>query len=276
MRISDFFDFISGIKAKHIFFVFVCAIIIVAECDGDNSKEDKKEEVAEKHSEVSKVDTSSKSNEEKNTFIGNYSFTDKFGCKVLLCIKNGGTATVSCVDRNSQTFDYYCSWSDNRELGLGITIHFSDNKPSLNYDGGMDKSLEPLCLVDGYIYAGYDNTKSKNPRWRLKAVKTKAVKIQEKTYSGKDEEAKESVNYDWLQGHWVYERGSYQAHIIIRGDKIIQYSSMNPEQSESTFRIEDEVIRAKLIDGMDLVIPIDLVNQRIDYGNGNWMQKVSE
>ena len=84
-----------------------------------------------------------------------------------------------------------------------------------------------------------------------------------------------SSNLDWLQGHWVYEQGSYKGHFIIQGDKIIQYSSMNPEHYDATFRIEDGEIRARLVDGMDLAVPIDYVNQRIDYGDGCWMHKVS-
>ena len=81
---------------------------------------------------------------------------------------------------------------------------------------------------------------------------------------------------DWLQGHWVYEQGSYKGHFIIQGDKIIQYSSMNPERDEATFRIEYGAIRARLIDGMDLVVPIDFANHTIDYGDGCWMHKVYE
>lgn len=84
-----------------------------------------------------------------------------------------------------------------------------------------------------------------------------------------------SQNTDWLQGHWIYEQGSYKGHYIIQGDKIIQYSSMNPEHYEATFRIEDGEIRARLAGGMDLAVPIDYVNQRIDYGDGCWMHKVS-
>ena len=85
----------------------------------------------------------------------------------------------------------------------------------------------------------------------------------------------DSSNLDWLQGHWIYEQGSYKGHFIIQGDKIIQYSSMNPEHYEATFRIEDGEIKARLVDGMDLAVKIDFTNQRIDYGDGCWMHKVS-
>lgn len=82
-------------------------------------------------------------------------------------------------------------------------------------------------------------------------------------------------NLDWLQGHWVYERGSYKGHFIIQGNSITQYSSMNPERYEATYRIDGDELRAKLIDGMDLTVKIDFANQRLDYGDGNWMHKTS-
>lgn len=82
-------------------------------------------------------------------------------------------------------------------------------------------------------------------------------------------------NLDWLQGHWVYERGSYKGHFIIQGNSITQYSSMNPERYEATYRIDGDELRAKLIDGMDLTVKIDFANKRLDYGDGNWMHKTS-
>lgn len=80
--------------------------------------------------------------------------------------------------------------------------------------------------------------------------------------------------YSWLQGHWVYEQGGYKGHFIIQGNTITQYSSMNPEKDTNTFIIDGDVLRARLIDGMDLVVQIDFTNRRIDYGEGMWMHKV--
>lgn len=82
-------------------------------------------------------------------------------------------------------------------------------------------------------------------------------------------------NLDWLQGHWVYEQGNYKGHFIIQGNSITQYSSMNPERYEATYRIDGDELRAKLIDGMDLTVKIDFANKRLDYGDGNWMHKTS-
>ena len=84
----------------------------------------------------------------------------------------------------------------------------------------------------------------------------------------------DSQNLDWLQGHWVYEQGSYKGHFIIQGDKITQYSSMNPERETSTFRIEGDELLSRIANGLDLTVKIDFANHTIDYGDGCWMHKV--
>ena len=84
----------------------------------------------------------------------------------------------------------------------------------------------------------------------------------------------ERPNYDWLQGHWVYEQGNYKGHYIISGNTIVQFSSMNPEHESRSFYIDGDMIRASIIDGMELVVQIDFENQRIDYGDGRWMHKI--
>ena len=85
-----------------------------------------------------------------------------------------------------------------------------------------------------------------------------------------------SDRYAWLQGHWVYEQGSYKGHLIINGNRITQYSSMSSQRDEYPFRIEDGAIKATVIDGMDMVINIDFTNHRLDYGDGQWMHKAGE
>lgn len=82
-------------------------------------------------------------------------------------------------------------------------------------------------------------------------------------------EKESSNNLDWLQGHWVYEQGNYKGHFIIQGNTITQYSSMNPEHVENTYRIEDDELFAG-----EMTVKLDLTNHRIDYGDGNWMRKV--
>ena len=93
-----------------------------------------------------------------------------------------------------------------------------------------------------------------------------------------DSEDPSDPRYAWLQGHWVCEKDGLKGHLIINGNKIIQYSNLNPEPDEKTFRITGDEIRASLIEGMDLVIKIDFANHRIDYSNGDglWMHKISD
>ena len=81
-------------------------------------------------------------------------------------------------------------------------------------------------------------------------------------------------NLDWLQGHWVYDQGSYKGHFIIQGDKITQYSSMNPERETSTFKVEGDEIVSRIGNGVNLTVKIDFANHTIDYGDGCWMHKV--
>ena len=99
----------------------------------------------------------------------------------------------------------------------------------------------------------------------------------EKAYLKKyieDCQSKPKEDYSWLQGHWVYEQGSYKGHFIIQGNKITQYSSMNPERETSTFRVEGDEIVSMIANGVNLTVKIDFANHTIDYGDGNWMHKV--
>lgn len=161
----------------------------------------------------------------------------------------------------------------NDDLGIDVFYDYGDN---LHY---LSMTLKPNDR-EGKEWVGEFQPTGilYNAVLKLKECKRKgnAVKItKERTSNNDTDEDEESGNNDWLQGHWVYEQGSYKGHFIIQGDKIIQYSSSNPERQESTFRIEDGAIRSRLIDGMDLVVPIDFVNHRIDYGDGNWMHKIN-
>ena len=101
----------------------------------------------------------------------------------------------------------------------------------------------------------------------------------EKAYLKKyieDCQSKPKEDYSWLQGHWVYEQGSYIAHLIIHELTITQYSSLNPTPTVYTYKIDDNEIMAIPIanDGTDFVVKLDMHNLRIDYGDGNWMHKV--
>ena len=49
---------------------------------------------------------------------------------------------------------------------------------------------------------------------------------------------------------------------------------MNSGRDEATFTIDGDVLRARFSANDDIVVKIDFANQRIDYGDGNWMHKV--
>lgn len=83
-------------------------------------------------------------------------------------------------------------------------------------------------------------------------------------------------NIDWLQGHWMYRQGSYEAHLVIKENTVRQYSSLNPESTYYTFRVDGNTMYIKPIknDGTDFFVTLDYQKHRIDYGDGNWMRKV--
>ena len=83
-------------------------------------------------------------------------------------------------------------------------------------------------------------------------------------------------NMDWLQGHWVYRQGSYEAHLVIKENTVRQYSSLNPESTYYTFRVDGNTMYIKPIknDGTDFFVTLDYQNHRIDYGDRNWMRKI--
>lgn len=177
----------------------------------------------------------------------------------------------------------------------GNRVSVSDGE--MSFMGDIDNELK---IVVGYdpndgIHA-YSITLTPNDRegkewkgeWQSNAIfynvtltlkecrqKGEPVKITQERNDVEEPEEVTEENTDWLQGHWVYEQGNYKGHFIIRDNTLTQYSSMNPERFNGTFRIEGDEIRAKLIDGMDLVAKIDYTNQRIDYGDGQWMHKIS-
>jgi hypothetical protein len=77
-------------------------------------------------------------------------------------------------------------------------------------------------------------------------------------------------DFSWLQGHWVYEQGNYRGHFVIQGNTLTMYSTMNPEPLTYTYRVEGNELFAG-----EMTVKLDFANQRIDYGEGNWMHKTS-
>lgn len=127
--------------------------------------------------------------------------------------------------------------------------------------------------------SGYEDEEIKvvleNGNWVLDDLHGYKKKMKDFYEENKDYQPSTNQNdTDWLQGHWVYEQGSYKGHFIIQGDKITQYSSMNPERETSTFRVEGDEIVSMIANGVNLTVKIDFANHTIDYGDGNWMHKV--
>ena len=122
-------------------------------------------------------------------------------------------------------------------------------------------------VYDGHFEVTLNNEAGE---WLIEKIFTISVENAQELETTDDYEE----NLDWLQGHWVYEQGSYKGHFIIQGDKITQYSSMNPERETSTFRVEGDEIVSMIANGVNLTVKIDFANHTIDYGDGNWMHKV--
>lgn len=111
---------------------------------------------------------------QEESFLGTYEVTDKVNCTIRITINDDETATVTGVRGENVT--YYCSWHDFISSGGGIMLKFSDEMPLLVFEGGQDKDnaiWKRFFLKDGWLYSEYNNAKSKNPKWRLKATKIK-------------------------------------------------------------------------------------------------------
>ena len=122
-------------------------------------------------------------------------------------------------------------------------------------------------VYDGHFEVTLNNEAGE---WLIEKIFTISVENAQELETTDDYEE----NLDWLQGHWVYEQGSYKGHFIIQGDKITQYSSMNPERETSTFKVEGDEIVSRIGNGVNLTVKIDFANHTIDYGDGCWMRKV--
>ena len=127
----------------------------------------------------------------------------------------------------------------------------------------------------------YDDT-SKNYNEEIKVIledgkwvldDVHGYKKRMKDYYEDNKDSQPSTNQsdlDWLQGHWVYEQGNYKGHFVIEGNTLTQYSSMNPEHVTNYYRIDGDELYAG-----EMTAKLDLINHRIDYGDGYWMHKVS-
>ena len=149
--------------------------------------------------------------------------------------------------------DYYCVWRK---------FEFK------NYEDGMPEEI---------VYKNYledDKNFYKEPSDLLIAWKSVSEINSERVSDAKNCDKESDLS--WLQGHWVYRQGSYEAHLVIKENTVRQYSSLNSESTYYTFRVDGNTMYIKPIknDGTDFFVTLDYQNHRIDYGDGNWMRKI--
>ena len=146
-----------------------------------------------------------------------------------------------------------------------------------DYDDGSDIGDLLSCIItpqDENIFLVEKKYEYKMYSVLLTVVKEDGVykidKIEQKESTFTPPAQDKTENLDWLQGHWVYEQGNYKGHFVIQGNKLSMYSTMNPDPLTYTYRVEGNELYAG-----EMTVKLDLANQRIDYGDGNWMHKIN-
>ena len=176
---------------------------------------------------------------------------------------------------------------------------FNQNYPDKVFFNGTyklkDDSIIVIVLVDGedWDYAfeivdggrkiGYNYSDPDGEKMGMNFMTLEQVDAQtyaEVTDTSTTDEAEttyEVQDLSWLQGHWVYRQGGYEAHLVIMENSVRQYSTLNPEPTYYTYSVEGNKLYVNPIknDGTDFVATLDLQNHRIDYGDGNWMHKIN-
>ena len=109
--------------------------------------------------------------DKKNHYVGSYDVRDKANNTFHISLNNDKTATITGVGVENDMC--YCSWIYD-DCKNAVYISFSDIKPVIVFEGGLDDYPHGLYLCDGWLYKGSGNSlDSKNPKWRLKATKVK-------------------------------------------------------------------------------------------------------
>ena len=184
--------------------------------------------------------------------------------------------TSNALQTLRNEYDYECSDGD----CLAIWLFYSDGN---DMDKLISRKIEPIS--DGLFLVtstwGYSEGSATIDSYRVKigiVMNGESYKISsiEKMYpEGKKQGNKPNTDdLTWLQGHWVYEQGHYKAHIKISGNIIQTYSSKNPSPEIATFTIEGDELVANTR-GIATAVKIDFVKHKIDWGEGQWMHKVS-
>lgn len=181
---------------KNLILLFlVCAMSFgVASC-GDNGKSDKeriaqlrdsitqlKSSVANLQSRLQQAESSARNSKPDNASStshgnvsanpwGTYKVVDKRGKTFYFILNEDETATVK---QEGSKKIYYCSLTDFRKVNSGIWIEFSDEEPTIHFEGGVtdfNDNVGQLVLKDGWLYSSTEKADSKHPKWKLKAEK---------------------------------------------------------------------------------------------------------
>lgn len=139
-------------------------------------------------------------------------------------------------------------------------------------------AIVSFLIVGGAIGASTDDDKEeKQKQAQTEQKQNEEAEATDTTTTYEAETTYEVQDLNWLQGHWVYRQGDYEAHLVIIDNTVRQYSTLNPEPTYYTYKVDGNQLWVKPIknDGTDFVATLDLQNHRIDYGNGNWMHKIN-
>ena len=123
----------------------------------------------DKSSEVFTSTSSSNSSAPTKNFLGTYKVIDNNGNTFYFILNQDETANVK-TDGTDEML--YCSWYDLTNINSGVRITFSDKRPVILFDGGIEKyGGVYLDFQNEWLYAGSKYIDSKHPQWRLKAEK---------------------------------------------------------------------------------------------------------
>jgi len=191
-------------------------------------------------------------------------------------INNKGEKVFSCPDYNGDGFhEGYASVGRGNNYGF-IDKHGKEVVPRIYRQvSDFSEGLAAVCK-DGIW--GYVDTKGKSTfdvmSEEAKAQVKEKLRIEQEKREEEErrleEENRARLNdLSWLQGHWVYKQGNYEGHFVIEGNRLSMYSTMNPSSLTYNYRVDGD----ELIAG-EMTVKIDRYGHRIDYGSGNWMQKI--
>ena len=125
----------------------------------------------DKSSEVFTSTSSSNSSAPTKNFLGTYKVVDVNGNTFYFILNQDKTANVK-TDGSDEML--YCTWTDYTSINKGVAIYFSDKRPVMLFDGGIQE-YGPMHLdfQNEWLYARQQYLESKHPKWRLKAEKIK-------------------------------------------------------------------------------------------------------